>query len=130
MEGLVDDFMIKKSTMIVKNTEPLDKVYKLDKKTLGSGTYGVVTKVTHLTTGQVRACKTISRKKIKNWERFETEVKILQTLDHPNIIKLYEYFEDPKNVYLICEMCTGGELFDKIIDKEYFEEAYACTIFR
>jgi len=130
MEGLVEDFLIKKSTMITKNPQPLAEVYKVDKKTLGSGTYGVVTKVTHLKTGQVRACKTINRKKIKNWERFETEVKILQTLDHPNIIKLYEYFEDAKNVYLICEMCTGGELFDKIIEKEYFEESYACHVFK
>lgn len=48
-------------------------------------------------------------------ERFETEVLILQTLDHPNILKLYEYFEDVKNVYLVTEMCSGGELFDKIV---------------
>jgi len=49
-------------------------------------------------------------------------VDILRKLDHPHIIKLYEYFEDAKNVYLICEMCSGGELFDKIIEKEYFDE--------
>ena len=59
-----------------------------------------------------------------------TEVKILQTVDHPNIIKLYEYFEDKKNVYLITEICTGGELFDKIIEKEFFDEHYACWIFK
>lgn len=42
----------------------------MEKKALGSGTYGVVYKVTHKTNGQVRACKVIARKKIKNWERF------------------------------------------------------------
>lgn len=130
MEKAVDNFLIHKSTMIVKNEQPITDVYKMDKKTLGSGTYGTVSKVTHIKTGQVRACKTISRKKIKNWERFQTEVKILQTLDHPNIIKLYEYFEDAKDVYLITEICTGGELFDKIIAKEYFDEEYAASIFR
>ena len=130
MEKHVEGFLIKKSTMITKNAQPITDVYKLDKKALGSGTYGVVSKATHLKTGQVRACKTIARKKIKNWERFQTEVKILQTLDHPNIIKLYEYFEDEKNVYLLTEMCSGGELFDKIIEKEFFEEKYAARIFK
>ena len=116
--------------MIIKNNTPIEEVYKMEKKTLGSGTYGVVNQVTHLTNGQKRACKTISRKKIKNWDRFLTEVKILQTVDHPNIIKLYEYFEDAKNVYLIQELCSGGELFDKIIEKEFFDEFYACKIFK
>jgi calcium-dependent protein kinase len=51
-------------------------------------------------------------------------------LDHPHIIKLYEYFEDTKNVYLICEICSGGELFDKIIEKEFFDEKYASKIFK
>lgn len=55
---------------------------------------------------------------------------ILQTLDHPHIIKLYEYFEDEKNVYLITEICKGGELFDKIVEKEFFEEVYAAKIFK
>lgn len=116
--------------MITKNAQPIEKVYLKDKRTIGSGTYGTVNKVTHIKTQQVRACKTIPRKKIKNWERFQTEVDILKMLDHPHIIKLYEYFEDNKNVYLICEMCTGGELFDKIIEKEYFDEVYACRIFK
>ena len=91
--------------MIMKNNGPITDSYKLEKNVLGSGTYGTVFKVEHLLTKQMRACKKIPKKKIKNWERFETEVKILQMLDHPNIIKLYEYFKDKKNVYLITEMC-------------------------
>lgn len=102
----------------------------MDKKTLGSGTFGVVRKVKHIETGQKRACKVIARKKIKNQERFQQEVEILQTLDHPHILKLYEYFEDEKNVYLITELCKGGELFDKIVEKEYFDEEYAARIFK
>ena len=44
--------------------------------------------------------------------------------------KLYEYFEDTKNVYLITEICHGGELFDKIIEKEFFDEKYAAKVFK
>ena len=54
----------------------------------------------------------------------------MQTLDHPNILKLYEYFEDTKNVYLITEICNGGELFDMIVEKEFFSEFEACHIFK
>ena len=56
--------------MIVKNARAISEVYKIDNKTIGSGTYGTVHKVVHLTTGHIRACKTIPRSKIKNWDRF------------------------------------------------------------
>jgi calcium-dependent protein kinase len=51
-------------------------------------------------------------------------------LDHPNILKLYEYFDDAKNVYLITEICKGGELFDHIVEKEFLSEKEAAHIFR
>ena len=53
----------------------------------------------------------------------------MKELDHPNIIKLYEAFEDSRNIYLIMEVCEGGELFDRIIDKGQFTETEARTIF-
>jgi calcium-dependent protein kinase len=59
------------------NTKPIGDVYKLDSKTLGKGTYGEVCAATHRDSGHTRAVKTIARSKIKNWDRFLTEVKIL-----------------------------------------------------
>lgn len=122
--------VIRKSTMIFKNQKDIDEVYQREKKTLGKGTYGEVTIGIHRDTNQKRAIKAIPRAKIKNWSRFQTEVKILQTLDHPNVIKLYEYFEDEVNVYLVTELCLGGELFDRIVDAEYFSEEIAAGIFK
>ena len=63
-------------------------------------------------------------------ERFKQEILILQTLDHPNVLRLYEYFEDDKNVYLVTEACKGGELFDRIIENEFFSEQEAAKIFK
>ena len=51
MESVVEDFLLKRSQMIIKNETPIDQVYKIEKKALGSGTYGVVCKATHLTNG-------------------------------------------------------------------------------
>lgn len=74
--------------------------------------------------------KIIDKSKIKNMAQFRAEITILQTLDHPNVIKMYEYFEDDVNIYLILEKCEGGELFDKIIEKEFFSEKEAAVIFK
>ena len=124
------ELLIRKSTFIRKNEQKIENVYRISKKPLGTGAYGVVSKCTHLTTKQERAVKKVAKKKIKNMERFKQEIVILQTLDHPNVLKLYEYFEDEKNIYLVTEICRGGELFDKIIEEEFFAEKYAAKIFR
>ncbi len=54
------------------------------------------------------------------------EVNILKDLDHPNIVKLYELYQDDKYYYLITEYCKGGELFDKIKELNTFTEKMAA----
>ena len=125
------DVLIKKSHMIMKNKNPINDHYKIDKKNvLGSGSFGTVHRVQHKKTGQIRACKTIDKRQISNLERFADEITILKNLDHPNVIKLFEYFEDEKRVYLITELCTGGELFDTICAKEFLQEDESALIFK
>ena len=84
---------------------------------LGEGAYGQVVKATHKATKYMRAIKIVSKSKIKDQTEFVNEIEILKRLDHPNIIRLYETYEDELNIYLVFEMCIGGELFDRIIDK-------------
>ena len=47
---------------------------------------------------------------------FFNEAEILRKVDHPNILKLYEIYEEEKDFHLVTELCSGGELFDKIIE--------------
>lgn len=57
------------------------------------------------------------------------EINILKDLDHPNIVKLYEFYQDEKYYYLITEYCKGGELFNKIKAFKSFSEKMAATYF-
>ena len=89
-----------------------------------------MSKATHIETGEMRAIKKIPRSKIRDWARFEAEVQILKNLDHPNVIKFYEYFEEENDVYLVTELCSGGQLFERILKEECFSEVMAARIFK
>ena len=90
MEKGQNEVTIKKETMIKKNIHDIKEVYEMDSavssflgdqiQKLGSGSYGVVHKAIHRTTRQERAIKVIAKSKIKNMDRFRTEVKIMQKL--------------------------------------------------
>ena len=99
---------------------------------LGEGGYGKVYKVKHKLTGQYRAMKIIKCKSSsKNHEKqIKKEIQILKTLDHPNILKVYEFFCNENTFFIINELCTGGELFDKIIEVKHFSESVAANIMR
>ena len=61
---------------------------------------------------------------------FFNEINILKDLDHPNILKMYEFFEDEKRYYIVTDISRGGELFDRIIENEFFSEQTAAKIFK
>jgi len=103
-------------------------VYDMDKRKLGEGSYGSVCKAKHKNTKAIRAVKTIPKQQMKNIERFKLEIAIMKMMDHPNIIKLYETFEDQRSIYLVMEICSGGELFDRIIEAGHFSETNAAHL--
>ena len=55
---------------------------------------------------------------------------MLKTLDHPNIIRLHEVYEDHTSFYLVTELCKGGELFDAISGNDLLNEDLARGIFK
>jgi len=102
---------------------PLDS-YDIIKK-LGKGTFGTVYKVMHKITGSIRAMKVISKNKMKYGftdEDIFQEINILKTLEHPHIIKIYEFYTYQQNYYLINEFCTEGDLSEKLSKLRTFPE--------
>jgi len=63
------------------------------------------------------AIKVINKKGLSDEDltNLMNEVQLMQTVDHPNIVKYYETYDDVKHIYLCMELCTGGELFSQII---------------
>jgi calcium-dependent protein kinase len=96
------------------------------------GAFGEVRKCVNRKTGAIRAVKIIKKDSLEAKEkvRFFQEIEILRQLDHPNIVRLYEVFQDEKRYYLVTELCTGGELFEEITKRSYFSEQDAANIIK
>lgn len=111
----------------------LSALYDLHKE-LGRGQFGITYKCTDKSNGREYACKSISKRKLirkKDIEDVRREVMILQHLTgQPNIVEFRGAYEDKDNLHLVMELCSGGELFDRIIKKGSYSEKEAANIFR
>ena len=125
------DIKIKNFIQLIES-RPTDDYHILKK--LGKGSFGSVFKVKHKITGEIRAMKMIKNilssnsNKIDN--KFLREIQVLKNLEHPNIIKVYEYYIDEEYHYIITELVTGGELYDTIVKFQRFNEKKAAYIMR
>ena len=98
--------------------------YHIEGKELGHGHYGVVRKCMHRESRNWYAVKSIRKAKVSKIEVLKREIEILKEVKHPHIIELMEVYEDERYLHLITELCTGGELFDRIIAKTQSEEGH------
>ncbi|CAD7944041.1 unnamed protein product [Amoebophrya sp. A120] len=111
--GIRRDFFIDKN----KTGKPED-FYKTLKK-LGEGSFGLVYLVEDLSSHQERVLKVVNKaKSAMPPEELQLEIDTLKSLDHPHIIRLFEYFEDYNNIYIVMETAKGGELLD-VIESNY-----------
>lgn len=127
------DFKVTNGIMVQNlGADPFKFYEKL--KVLGEGSFGTVFKVIHKPTGFIRAMKIIDKKSAALSDESEktliNEIIILKSLDHPNIIKVNEYFNTKRKLYIVSELCTGGELFDKIQQEKIFTEKVAAHVMK
>merc|ERR1719229_1404115 len=120
---------------VYKLTEPITKFYKIGKQLGQPGQFGVAKMVTNLKTGKKSAVKIIDKTKFIHSENFDAvlddmknEIRVLRKFEHPNIIKLQEVFETKNELFLVQELCTGGELFDRITAKGTYSEKDAAKV--
>ena len=114
-----------KETLIKISTDSLNNNYIIVGE-LGSGSYGTVKKVKHKKLGEYRAMKIINKKS----ESSQNEVDILRKISHPNIVNIFEIYEDSKKYYIMMEICEGGELFEAISQQGSFSEGDCANIMK
>ena len=100
------------------------------KEIIGKGSFSVVRRATDLQSQVERAVKIIIKNNLdeSQTQTIQNEVEILKSLDHPNIVRVTEIVEEVNKLCIVTELCTGGELFDKIVDLKYFDEKTAAKI--
>lgn len=101
-------------------------------KELGRGEFGVTHRVVNVKSGEAFACKKIAKTKLRteiDVQDVRREVQIMKHLpQHPNIVAFKEAYEDKDAVYLVMELCEGGELFDRIVAKGHYTERAAANV--
>jgi len=102
------------------------------KKEIGRGAFSVVKLGVNKKTKEKIAIKIIDRSNVgKDYEKnLRMEMEILQRVHHPNIIQLHEMIEEDNKIYFVMELVTGGELFDRIVEKGSYSEDDAKTLVR
>lgn len=98
---------------------------------LGQGSYSVVKQGTRIADGKKVAVKIVSRNRLQREDELSLriEVEVLMSLSHPNIVQALDFFEEDDFFYVVLEYLDGGELFERLMEKEVFTESEARDLF-
>ena len=98
-------------------------------RVIGHGHFSTVRLATR--DGYNYAVKTLDKRKFSGQQtQILSELDIVSSIDHPNIIRFYEVYEDERYVHIVMEYCSGGELFDRLISQGQFSENYVQKLAR
>jgi len=116
---------------VVNKEDSIKQAYVLGEK-VGEGSFGLVRKAIRRATGEEVAIKAIDKHKLDPDEltSLQLEAEILSQVDHPNVVKTYEIYDEANYLYIVMELMTGGELFDRIVEKDHYSEKEAADTIR
>ena len=97
---------------------------------MGQGTYGEVRECLHKLSNDERAVKIITAKSLDDKAKavLRNEIEILKSLDHPNVVKMYEYFEDDNNVYIVTGRCELESCSAQLALIQIYVEVASCSM--
>ncbi|THU53410.1 hypothetical protein C4D60_Mb10t14110 [Musa balbisiana] len=123
----------KPSSVLPYKTPNVRDHYRVGKK-LGQGQFGTTYLCVDKASGKEYACKSIPKRKLLCREDYEDvwrEIQIMHHLsEHPNVVRIKDTYEDSLFVHLVMELCAGGELFDRIIQKGHYSERKAAQLIK
>jgi len=102
-------------------------------RTLGEGTFGKVKHAVNVETKEAVAIKVLDKERIQKQSmgsQIKKEISIMKQLEHPNVVKLKEVLASRTKIFIVLELVTGGELFDRIVKSGRLEEGPARSYFR
>ena len=101
------------------------------KNFLGEGAFASVYLVENRITEAIRAMKIINKSEScseQEEQEIENEINVLRAMDHPNVLKIFEFYSNKESYSIIMEYCSGGELFNEITENGPFDERYAAYV--
>lgn len=118
-------------------TDKIENHYTLGRRLGESGQFGYAVLATNKKTGENRAVKVISKSRFSrsadrsyHFQQLRAEIEVMKKMEHPNLIRMYEVFESETTLFIVMELCTGGELFDRIKARGSYSEKDAALVLR
>ena len=122
--NLTNDLLIAKSKSNPKEEYNMVKI-------LGEGSYARVYKVKNRYTNAEYAMKVINKSytcTVEEENEILNEINILKLMDHPSILKIFEFYSNKTSYSIVTELCSQGELFNEIVEKGPFDEQYSAYV--
>ena len=121
--NLTNDVIVTKSP-----SDPNENYKKLN--LIGEGNLSQIYRVRNEITDEIKAMKIIKKSELEedNEKEIINEINVLRKMDHPNILKIFEFYSNKDYYAMILELCSGGELYKEIIQKGPFDEGYSAYV--
>lgn len=117
--------------LCIESEEKIEMLYDLENISSTKGAFGRITRAMLRTTGAIRGVETVNKEQLKGQKKlFKKELGILKMIDHPNLMMLHEFFEDNKQIHLVMQLCSGGNVSEYVKRAGPLREVQAAAVMK